>query len=218
LQIRTNLESLVDAHELMEGLRKFTLHLSNGMWRADASNDIFALSIDQVLTIGNLLTSGWIASETNTSCRAVASVTENHLLNSNSSALKATDIVDLAIVNCTRVVPRCENSSDCQVQLLARISDKWTLGLGLEELLEGSNDLFQLIQLEIAVKLPPMLLLDGGEDVFELGMLNAHNDIAEHANEPTVGVISKTRVLGLSRKRLNSLIVQTKVQNSVHHA
>ena len=47
---------------------------------------------------------------------------------------------------------------------------------------------------------------------------NFHNNIGVHLNEATVGVVSKALILGQLCKAFNDLVVESQVEDGVHHA
>ncbi len=56
------------------------------------------------------------------------------------------------------------------------------------------------------------------ENAVEIGLAHAHNDIGEHLDESSVGIVSESGIAGLACEALDGNIVQTKVKDRVHHA
>ncbi|MCY1242874.1 hypothetical protein D9M72_558660 [compost metagenome] len=56
------------------------------------------------------------------------------------------------------------------------------------------------------------------EDLFENIVVDAHDDVAIHLDEATVAVPGKTRVAGVVTERVHGLVVEAKIENSIHHA
>ena len=56
------------------------------------------------------------------------------------------------------------------------------------------------------------------KDFFEMVVLNAKHHIAIHLNKPAVTVIGKTTITRNRRQGFDRLVIQTKVQNRIHHA
>ena len=72
-------------------------HLADRQWRANASDNIFALCIDQEFAIKNILASRRIAGECDARARIVTHVSVCHRLHIDCSSSKSLDSIDLAI-------------------------------------------------------------------------------------------------------------------------
>ena len=74
------LEAIGDFAELPVALGHDAFKLANGRRRADAGNDVFALRVDQKLTVEFLFSSRGIAREPHAGARSVTHVSEHHSL------------------------------------------------------------------------------------------------------------------------------------------
>jgi hypothetical protein len=63
-----------------------------------------------------------------------------------------------------------------------------------------------------------VLALDLVERVLEPVVLDAHHDIAEHVDQTPVRVVGEPAVARLLGEALDGLVVETQVQDGVHHA
>ena len=63
-----------------------------------------------------------------------------------------------------------------------------------------------------------MRLLLSFKDAVEESLAHAHNDIREHLDESSVGIIGKSGIAGLGSKALYGHVVKTKIEDGVHHA
>ena len=63
-----------------------------------------------------------------------------------------------------------------------------------------------------------LLLLLGVEDFVERGLRNLQHDVAEHLNQPAVGIVGKARIVAALGQGFDALIVQAEIENRIHHA
>ena len=54
--------------------------------------------------------------------------------------------------------------------------------------------------------------------MLEVCTVDTEHDASVHRDESTVGVVGETLVVGHGRQTLHTLIVQTEVEDRVHHA
>ena len=75
----------------------------------------------------------------------------------------------------------------------------------------------QTFSRNVGVFFDVVFLLDLVERFFKVFVMNANNHVAEHVDQTTVSVVSESFVLSRSRQTFGRLVVETKVQNGVHH-
>jgi len=56
------------------------------------------------------------------------------------------------------------------------------------------------------------------DDGFEVLVVAAHDDVAEHVDEPAIDVVRESCVSSFPDDSVNNIIIQTKIQYSVHHS
>ena len=212
------LEQLGDSCEFLVSSRHRFLQMIDRLRSADTSNDVFALCVHQELTEQLVLASCRIAGECDTSAAVIAHVPEYHFHDGNCSSPVIRDIVHAAVVDCTLIVPGTEHCHDGTVQLNDRILREIFSQVLLVEFLELLGEFNHIIRIELDILLDALLFLHGINQLFELSLAEAHDDIAEHLDETAVGVISETLVLSLLFNDLNDFIIHAQVQNRIHHA
>ena len=84
--------------------------------------------------------------------------------------------------------------------------------------LELVHHALQVLGGQVDVEVHFLLFLDLVDDVLELVLLDAHDHVAEHLDEPAVGVPGEALVAGPADQALDGLVVQAQVQDRVHHA
>ena len=199
----------------------------NRQRRPNPSNNILTLRIHQVLTIKLILTRRRIPRKTNTSPRTLTLIPENHRLHINSSPNKPVNIIHPPISNRPIIIPRTKNSVDSHIQLLPRIIRKHPTRLLLNNSLITLNNFLQIFNTQITIQTNTLLFLNRFQNTLKRMMRNIHNNIPKHLNKSPIRIINKSLIAlhrGYLRRRphlrnhsLNTLIIQTQIQNSIHH-
>ena len=113
---------LLTSHEkLFMRLGKVFGHLGDGLRCADTGNDVLALCINEILTVKNIFTSGWVTSESNAGSGTLTGVTKDHSLNIDSSSPSGGNSIFLAINDRAVVLPGVKDGIHGSLELLARI-------------------------------------------------------------------------------------------------
>ncbi len=186
--------------------------------RTDTRHHIFALRIDQVFAVEILvLASRRIAGEGDAGCRVVAGVAEHHRLHVHRRTQQAADIVQLAVLDGARVVPRPEDRTYAERKLLHRVSREIApLGL-LDHLAVAGHHLLQVFRHQLRVQLISLGALHRFQLKLELVVVNTQHHVAEHLDEAAIGVPHETGIVGAGDHRLDRIGIQAEVQNGVHH-
>ena len=91
---------------------------------ADAGDHVFALGIDQILTVEVVFAGGRVAGEGHAGGAVVAHVAEDHRLDIDGGAPVGGDVVELAVGDGALVHPGTEDRPDGAPQLLLGIFGK----------------------------------------------------------------------------------------------
>ena len=204
--------------ELLIALRKILSQLRNRLRRADTCHNVLALCIDQILTEDALCAGCGVSRESNTGAGGIAHVAEHHRLNIDSGSQLIGNVIHAAVGIRSRIVPGAEHSLDCFHQLHAGILRELVPLLLLIELLVLSDDILKILCCQLGIEFIAVPALLSFQDGVEKGLRLSHNDIGEHLDKSPVRVISKSRISGLLRKADNGNIVQSEVQDCVHHS
>ncbi len=211
-------QGLGDLHELVIHFRHLLMQLRDGLRRTDASHNVLALCVQQVLAVQLLLAGGGVTGEGNAGAGSLAHVAEDHGLHVNGSAPVAGNVVHAAIVNSTRIVPRTEHGLDGLHQLFLRILGEVNALLCLVDFLKANNNFLQVISGQVTVELYAPLFLELVQNVFELALLDFHYHVREHGDETTISIVGEVLVIGQLCQTLYGHVVQTQVQDGIHHA
>ena len=226
------LENGEHALELLAGFLQAVdmLQLGDGARVANARDNVFALGVHQVVAVEFLLAVCGVAGKCNAGSGSLALVAEHHALHVNGGAQIVGNLVLLAVEHRARVVPAAEHGLDGQLQLnvgVLRESDRAVndeLGMLFsgnvlrENLLELSDEFLQVFSGELGVALHAASEFLGGNGIFEQVAVEAHNHVREHLDEAAIAVPREASVVGVLDEAVNRLVVQTEVQNRVHHA
>ena len=98
-------ESCTNLQQFSEGLWHGLFELRNRLWSSHAGDHVFALCVDQELTVELIDTVRWVTSKRDAGTGIVASVPVNHRLHVNSSAPLSGNVVLAAINNRTVIHP-----------------------------------------------------------------------------------------------------------------
>ncbi len=153
-----------------------------------------------------------VAAERHPGGGRLALVAEHHLLDVDRRAPVVGDAVDAPVGARALAGPGVEHGPDRLVQLLLRILGE------LVEALELLHELLQRLDRELGVGLHPRLTLGTSDRVLEALALHAVDDVAEHLDQPPVGVPGEALVLGGARQPLHRRSRQPDVEDRVEHA
>ena len=210
-------ELACDLKELLVSFRHILFQSGNRLRSTDTCNYVFALCVDEVLTIDTLSTGGRVTGKCNAGTGGVTHVTEYHCLYVNCGTPVTRDIVHTTVNDCTRVVPGTEYCLNSFHQLNLRVLRELFAHLFLIDCFVLSDNFLQIICGKVGIVLSALSFLNLIKDAFEEGLAHLHNNVGEHLDETTIRVVSKSRIAGLLREAFYCNVIQTKVQDGVHH-
>src|SRR5262249_17826811 len=114
--------------------------------------------IEQIFAVEFLFSSTGVASKGYTSTTIIAHVSEDHGLHIYRCAQIVWDLVKIAIVDSTLVVPGREDGLNCLMQLLVNIGGKRLARLTLSNLLKLGNDLLETLSGDLSIGFGTSLL------------------------------------------------------------
>jgi hypothetical protein len=114
-------------------------------------------------------------------------------------------------------VPRVEDRTGGQVQLAPRILGELRVGVVHDDLLELLDELLQVLRLELDVGLDALPRLGGIEGLPERLAVDAEHGLAEHLDQPAVGVPGEPLVARRLHEPEHGMVVEPHVQDGLHH-
>ena len=195
----------------------FLLQMSDSGRCADTGYNVFPLCIDEVFAEDGVFTSGRIAGERNTGTGCVGHIAENHLLNVDRSSQIIRDFIHLAVEDGAFIVPALKYGGDGFFELCTGILREFFTGQFFIKHFVLLGNFLQLFRAQFIVLLNVGFFFFFFENVLKFGAIQTDGDIREHRDETTIGVIRPMRIAGLFGDRLYGNVVQTEVQNGIHH-
>ena len=212
------LEPRRDLAELRVRLRHHLLELANRLRRPDPGDDVLALRVDEELAVELFLASGGVAGEADARPGSVARIAEDHHLDVDGRPDVIGDVVDAAVLDGAGVHPRSEDGVARHLQLLVRVLREFAARSGLDDLLVARNHVTERLLVEVGVESGANGFLDGFKLVLEHVLTDLQHDVPEHLDEAPVAVKCEAPVLRSGLQPLDGLVVQTQIQDGVHHA
>ena len=198
-----------DFCKFLIGSRSDFLQLIDGLRGTDTCDNILTLCIHQEFTIQLVFSGAWITGKGNTGTAIIPHVSEYHHLYVDSSSPISRNVIHLAIEDGTLVVPGTEDCFNRAIQLLLRIGREILFQRILIEFLEALYHFLHVIRIKVGILLHSFFLLHFINDVFKLRLVQAHNNIREHLDEATVGIICKSWIVRQLCDTLHDLIIQS---------
>ena len=212
------LELGADVGELLVGLGHDLGQLVDGLRGADAGDDVFALGVHQEFAEQLLFAGGGVARERDARAGGIAGVAEDHGLDVDGGTPVGGDVVHAAVVDRAGIVPGAEDGLDGAHQLHFRVLREIFAELVLVFGLELLSQLLEIVGIELGVELDALLVLHLVDELFEVLLADLHDDVGVHLDEAAVGVVSEAGIVGLLGEGDDDLVVETEVQDGVHHA
>jgi hypothetical protein len=158
-----------------------------------------------------------VAGEGDAGPGTVARVPEDHLDDVDSRAEVVGDPAGTAIDLRARRLPRVEDRPDRALELVARVLREGGIRVLRVDLEEAARKLAQVRRVEVDVLADAPLGLQGRELPLEELSVHAGDDVAEHLNEPPVGIEGEALVRGGGSEALDGDVVEAEVEDRVHH-
>ena len=198
-------------------------NLRNLLWSTDTGYHIFTLCVDQVFTVEKVFTCTGITRETNTRCRSVTHITEYHSLYVYSCSPFIGYTFHLTIKDSTFVHPWIKYGTDSSPKLFVSTSREIFSGLFFHSGLELLHKFLQVCYFQFVIKLYSFWFFYFFNDCFEridiflVRRLHAQNNVTVHLYKTTIRVPCKTGITSLADDTFHHLVIQTQIQNSIHH-
>ncbi len=182
------------------------------------------MGIDEVFTIEEIFSRCGIAAEAYAGSAGLTHIAEYHSHNTNRGTPLIGYAFHLAIENSALIHPTAEYGTYRAPELLHGIVGEVMTCLVLNSGLEFSNKQFELVNIEVLIKLDATdtfnLLNNGFEGVYILFIdgFHAKNHIAVHLYEAAIAVIDEVGVVGLLDHTFRHDVIQSEVEDGIHHA
>ena len=212
------LEAAHRGAQLLVGVRVALLEVGERERVADARDDVLALGIGQVVAVDAGVAGGGVAGEAHARAGGLAEVAEDHRLHVDRGAQVVGDALAATVELGALGVPAAEDRLDGHVHLTAGRLREGVARLVEDDLLELGDDLLEVVGGQVDVGLNAGLLLVRVEDVAEALGVDVEHRLAEHLDEPAVGVPREALVTGEGGEGVDGVVVEADVEHRLHHA
>ena len=210
-------ERVDDVHKLLVDLGQLLFHVIDMERCTNTCNNVFALGIHQIFTVNARFTGGRVTGERHAGAGIFAHVAVNHFLNVDGRAPVRGDVVHMTIVNGTIIHPAAENGFNRFNQLFPGfLREGFTFQFGVAGQAAFGHFL-HIPGIELGVHFNTLLLFQIVENGLKIIFVDAHDDVSEHRDKAAIAVIGKTGVTGKLDKTFDHFVIQTEVENRVHH-
>ncbi len=205
-------------HRRLVGAGCKTCRFSDGLGRADTGDDILALRVDEELAVKLFFTGGGVAGESNACRGGGAEIAEHHGLDVDCRSPVAGDIVQMAVGDGACVHPAGKDSADRAPELDFGILRKGFIQLVFDQFLVARYHMLPLVGGQFRIVFVAEAALLVLKDFLEDFMVKTHDDVGIHLDEAAIAIPCKTGVAGILAERLHRLVIETQIEDGIHHA
>ena len=185
---------------------------------ADAGDDVLALRVGQVVAVRAGLPGRRVAGESHSGAAGVAEVAEHHGADVHRGAEVLRDAFAAPVQPGPVGVPGVEDRVDRQVQLFPRVLREFVAGMLADCLLERVDQAFQVVDVQFQVTGHPFCGFGLVQRVGEHLARHFQHRLAEHLQQPPVGIPGEPLVTADLREALDAGVVEPDVQHRFHHS
>ena len=196
----------------------FRFQLENVFGQSNSRHNIFALRVGEVISFNFILTCASVAGHGDTGGAVVAHVAENHRYNADSSTQVMRNSGGVAVVNSPFAIPAFKNRLGCQTELFVRVCRKFMFGMASENFLEFFGNGSPVFAGNLCIAINSCTLSGCSDHFFKVRIRNVHDHASKHLNQSAIGIVNKSFIFGKPYHAFCGFIVQTNVQNRIHHA
>ena len=212
------LEAGENGQQLLVNGRELRLQRVEVLGVPDTGHHVLALSVDEEVTVRNVLTRGRVAGEAHAGARVVVAIAEHHGLHVHGGAQIVRDLLANAVRDGPRAVPALEHGLDGPAQLLVGGLRERLAGFGLHDREILRAQALQRLRGQLRVGFHTGRALGILEGVLEVRSVDTEHDASVHRDESAIGVVGEALVTRDLGETLHALIVETEVEDRVHHA
>ena len=211
------LQGLHDLHQLGVRLRVDLLEVLQRHGVPDPGHHVLALGVLQVVAVDALLAAARVAGERHAGAGVHAQVAEHHRHDVDGGAEVGRDPLLAPVQDGPVGVPGVEDRVDREVHLLPRVLREVAAGLVADDVLERLDQALQVARVQVQVVGGALGLLGLVDRVLELLAVDVEHGLAEHLDQPPVGVPGEPLAAGLLGQPVHRLIGQADVEHGLHH-
>ena len=206
-----------DLQQLVVGGLVDLLQVGEGHRVADPRDHVLTLGVLQVVPVDALGAGGRVAGEAHPGAGVRAGVAEHHRHHVHRRAQLVRDPLLAPVEHRPLGVPRREHRVDRRGQLLAGVLRELGARLLGDDSLERRDQLLHVVRVEVEVAGDALAPLELVERVLEPLPVDVLDGLAEHLDQPAVGVPREPRVVRLDREPVHRVVVEPDVEDGLHH-
>ncbi len=211
------LERAHDLHQLVVGALVQVLEVGQRHGVAYARDDVLALGVLQVVAVDALRAAGRVAGERDAGAGVHAEVAEHHRADVDGGAQVGRDALLPPVDDRALGVPGLEHGPDRQIHLLTRILRERAAGVLDDDVLERLDQGPHVLGVQVEVARRVLGVFGCLDRILEVLAADIEDGLAEHLDQPTVGVEREPFVAGLRREPPHGLVVEPDVEDGLHH-
>ena len=211
-------QTVCNVAELLIHFRHDVFQLIDVLWGSDAGYNVLALCVDQKFAQQLVFAGGRVTGEGYAGTGIVAGVAKYHGLYVDRSTPGGWNVIHSSVVDCAWVIPGTEYSFDSAHQLLFWVLREVCTNLLFIVGFKFDNHVLEVFCIQLGVQFNALCLFHLVDDDLKVVLWNLHYNVGVHLNEATVGVVGKTLILGQLCKAFHYLVVESQVEDGVHHA
>ncbi len=211
-------QAVLDRRELGVDRGHLLLEGADRLRGADPRDHVLALGVDQELAEEAPLPARGVPREADPGARGGAEVAEHHRHHGHRGAPVVGEPVDAAVVDRLLGPPGVEHRVDGQAELLEGILRERPPGLLLHHRLQLGDEGAERVGGQVGVGARLRARLGRVQQRVEGVPVDGQHHVREQGDEAAVAVPGEAVVPGPLRQPLDRLVVQTQVEDGVHHA
>ena len=224
------LHILVVIFEDLAGLYEFGIdfwvdlvELADRERRSNTCNHVFALGVDEVFAEDDVFAGRGVSGEGNAGSAVVAHVSEDHGLNVDGSSDGIVNLFFASINDGSVVVPASEDGFDGFLKLFAAVLWEVASRVSKEVSIVVFAELLEVVAAYLKVVGHAELRLQIVEELLESVLADVvislgEGHVGKHHDEASIAVVNESLICASSDHCGCDFVVQTEVQNGVHHA
>ena len=207
-----------DLLKLIVGLGKFFFHLPNVFGQANPRHHILALGVGQVVPLDLRFAGGAISGHGHAGGAVISHISKNHGDNADRGSQIMGDPGGVPIINGPFPVPAPKDRFRAEPQLIIRIIRERKAGAALKNFFKLIGHFPPVFGQKLGIGLHAFFCPDLCDDIFKIIVIHSHDHASKHLNESAVRVVNKPGISSQLNHAPNRLVIESDVQNRVHHA
>ena len=172
----------------------FSCRFRNGLRRANASDHVLALCVDEKFAIQPRISSRWIPGEGDARRARIAAVAEHHRLNVHRGAPAFREVVQLSVLDGAGIIPAVEDRAYRAPELLVDVLRERPPELALHHFLKLADEGLPVLCGEIGIEIVAILVLVVLQNLLKVVVFYIEHNARVHLDEAAITIIGEAFV------------------------